>query len=549
MSAGSRFGLYHLWPARLLLSRAKHLSLAGHVRMGKRLARLLPYYEYDEREFLRADACPDEIAARRAAGLAALSKRSSEKAPITLEKTEELLEGVSDFVFTDAYRVPFQFRRQLGRWLRVGAFRDASSGVKLRDLDGNWSYDLTGSYGVNVFGLDFYKECIERASERVRELGPLLGPYHPIILDNVRRLKAISGLDEVSFHMSGTEAVMQAVALARYHTGRSHLVRFCGAYHGWWDGVQPGIGTPREVHDVYTLSEGSDATLRVLETRNDIACVLVNPLQALHPNAPAPGDSTLVHSGRRAHFDRAGYTAWLAKLREVCTRQGIVLILDEVFLGFRLARGGAQEYFGVEADLVTYGKTLGGGLPIGVVCGRRALMRRFHEDRPSDVLFARGTFNAHPYVLAAMNEFLKRLDDPDLCESYANLDARWNGRVAALNARLEARGLPVRFANLTSVWTTLFTAPSRYNWMFQFYLRAEGLTLSWVGSGRLIFSHAYGEEDFREVAQRIELAAERMAADGWWWSDGRESDSDIARSILKRALLSLASGRSARGER
>ena len=89
--------------------------------------------------------------------------------------------------------------------------------------------------------------------------------------------------------MSGTEAVMQAVALARYHTRRSHLVRFCGAYHGWWDGVQPGAGNPREVRDVYTLAEDSEATLRVLETRRDIACVLVNPLQALHPNAPAPG--------------------------------------------------------------------------------------------------------------------------------------------------------------------------------------------------------------------------------------------------------------------
>jgi len=528
---------------RLALSRAKHRSLAGHARIGKWLARLLPYYEYDAREFLRSDDCPEEVAALREAGLARLALQLSEKAPRTLELTEELREGLSDLAFTDAYRVPYPYRAELRRHLRVGALIEASDGVRLRDLDGNWSYDLAGSYGVNVLGLDFYKACIDRAALRVRELGPVLGPYHPVVLDNVRRLREISGLDEVSFHMSGTEAVMQAVALARYHTRRSHLVRFCGAYHGWWDGVQPGVGNPRRVRDVYTLSEGSEATLRVLDTRRDIACVLVNPLQALHPNAPAPGDATLMSSARRAHYDKAAYAAWLARLRDVCTRRGIVLILDEVFLGFRVARRGVQEYFGVAADLVTYGKTLGGGLPIGVVCGRRELMKRYREERPSDVLFARGTFNAHPYVMAAMNEFLRHLDLPEVRESYVGLDARWDGRAAELNARLERLGLPVRFANLTSVWTTLYTTPSRYNWMFQFYLRAEGLALSWVGSGRLIFSHAYGDEDFREVADRTLRAAEKMATDGWWWWDGAQSNGDIDRRVLKRVLVTLARGR------
>ena len=81
-----------------------------------------------------------------------------------------------------------------------------------------------------------------------------------------------------------------------------------------------------------------------------------------------------------------------------------------MFVGFRLAPGGAQEYFGVQADMVTYGKTLGGGLPVGVLCGKAALMKRFREDRPADICFARGTFNSHPYVMGAMNEFLRRLE-------------------------------------------------------------------------------------------------------------------------------------------
>src|ERR1700746_2318211 len=123
--------------------------------------------------------------------------------------------------------------------------------------------------------------------------------------------------------MSGTEAVMQAVRLARYHTRRSHIVRFSGAYHGWWSDVQPGIGNPQTVRETYTLAEMSERTLHVLRTRRDIACVLVNPLQALHPNGNAPGDSALVDSSRAANFDRAAYSQWLKSLREVCTERNI----------------------------------------------------------------------------------------------------------------------------------------------------------------------------------------------------------------------------------
>ena len=353
---------------------------------------------------------------------------------------------------------------------------------------------------MNVFGYDFYKECIARGGERVRDLGPVLGGYHPVLAYNVRRLLEISGMDEISFHMSGTEAVMQAVRLARYHTRRSHLVRFCGAYHGWWGDVQPGVGNPLAARETYTLKDMDEASLKVLRNRRDIACVLVNPLQALHPNANAPGDSALIDSGRSAHFDRAGFRAWLEKLRAVCTERGIVLIFDEVFVGFRLAAGGAQEYFGVRADMVTYGKTVAGGLPVGVLCGRAQFMRRFREDRPADICFARGTFNSHPYVMGAMREFLERVQAEPLRSLYRDLDVIWNERARDLNERLRAERLPVRVANLSTIWTICYTQPSRYNWMFQYYLREAGIALSWVGTGRLIFSLNYTAADFAEVA-------------------------------------------------
>ena len=355
--------------------------------------------------------------------------------------TAEVKDGISDLQFTDAYRVPFQFSRYVREHLQAGTFVQSSSGVTVTDLDGNSFYDLTGSYGVNVFGYDFYKECIARGAERVRDLGPVLGPYHPVIAYNVERLREISGLDEVSFHMSGTEAVMQAVRLARYHTRRSHLVRFCGAYHGWWGDVQPGVGNPVPARETYTLNDMSEDALRVLGTRRDIACVLINPLQALHPNANAPGDSALVDSSRGGHFDRAAYAEWLQRLRAVCTKRGIVLIFDEVFVGFRIAMGGAQEYFGVRADMVTYGKTLGGGLPVGVLCGRKDLMRRFRDDRPVDICFARGTFNSHPYVMGAMHEFLQRLETPEIRRLYDGLDELWNARDGATE-RAAARRRP-----------------------------------------------------------------------------------------------------------
>ena len=424
--------------ARLELSRAKHRSLSGHPRIAQVMASWVPFYEYGEARIFKADGAPDDVVAQRRVDFARLSDLYRRRYPETMRLTAEATGLISDLQFTEAYRVPFQFSSYVRRHLPVGAFMQSSSGVTTTDLDGNSYYDLTGSYGVNLFGYDFYKECIDHAIERVRALGPVLGAYHPVVADNAARLVRLSGMDEVSFHMSGTEAVMQAVRLARYHTRRSHLVRFCGAYHGWWGDVQPGVGNPVPTHETYTLKDMSEASLRVLRSRRDIACVLVNPVQIMHPNSTAPADSTLVGSNTTPmRPDRAAYADWLKRLRTVCTERDVVLIFDEVFVGFRLALGGAQEYFGVRADLVTYGKTLGGGLPIGAVCGRKHLMKRFREDRPADICFARGTFNSHPYVMGAMNEFLRRLEDPAIHALYRDLDEIWDRR-----GRGRARGSP-----------------------------------------------------------------------------------------------------------
>ena len=141
-----------------------------------------------------------------------------------------------------------------------------------------------------------------------------------------------------------------------------------------------------------------------------------------------------------------------------------------------------------------------------------------------------------PYVMAAMDQFLTQLDAPACADIYKDLDQVWNGRAAALNARLRDAGLPVQVANLSSIWTVLYTRPSRYNWMLQFYLRSHGLALSWIGTGRLIFSLNYTEDDFAAVADRFVAAAAEMEKDGWWSSDPATTNRSIKRSLLKEML-------------
>ena len=142
-------------------------------------------------------------------------------------------------------------------------------------------------------------------------------------------------------------------------------------------------------------------------------------------------------------------------------------------------------------------------------------MKRFRDDKPADICFARGTFNSHPYVMGAMNSFLRRLETAPVRALYDGLEDTWNRRAQSLNQQLQAAGVPVLVANFSTIWTIYYSQPACYNWLFQHYLRLEGLALSWVGTGRLIFSLNYSEQDFDAVAQRIVRAAQAMQRDGW----------------------------------
>ena len=487
-------------------------------RLSRLLSRFVGSVHYSAEEFLRADGVGFAWIPRRREALERLARTLEQRFARSAAWGDRLRDGFSDLRFTDANRVPFPFARLVRERFNLCSVVTASKGPRLLDLDGNWTLDVSGAYGVNVAGFDHYKEWMRRGLERVGEVGPVLGPLHPLVAENVEILKRVSGLDEVSFHMSGTEAVMAAVRMVRHSTRRRYIVCFSGAYHGWWDGVQPGLGSEREVGDCLTLKDLAPASLDAIRWRADeIAGVLVNPVQCFHPNGPPPSDAMLLTSDVRKTGDStARYAAWLARLREVCTQHGVPLIFDEVYTGFRLAPGGAQEFFGVRADVVAYGKTVAGGMPIGVVCGKSALMQRFDPTRPMRIAYVIGTFSAHPAVMGAMREFLDWLCDPETAESYRAANRRCTEWIRSLNAELADAALPIRLVNLGTVWTVLFKEPSRYNWLLQYYLRAEGLTLSWVGTGRCLCSMDFGDGEYRELGSKILEAARQLQADGWW---------------------------------
>jgi glutamate-1-semialdehyde 2,1-aminomutase len=504
--------------------------------LSRRLAGWIRIREYDEQTFLRADGASDEWVERRQRGLRSLVERCGATRPLTAAWGRAVRDSFSDLRFTDASRVPYPFAGVMRSQFDLCTAVTASAGPRLKDLDGNWHFDLGGSYGLNVAGYDRYKVWMQAGMDQVKELGAVLGPLHPVVADNIERLKRISGLDEVSFHMSGTEAVMAAARLARFNTRRRLVVCFAGAYHGWWDGVQPGLGSERTIDDCLTLKDMSQSSLKVIRRRAaEIAAVLVNPVQSFHPNSPPPNDAVLLTSGaRKASSSTLSYGEWLRSLAEVCRACDIPLILDEVYTGFRLSPGGAQDYFGVHADMVVYGKTLGGGLPVGVVCGTSALMRRFDPDRPMRMAYVVGTFSAHPVVMGAMNEFLKWVEEPGTSDEYERMNQRCEDWVRSTNVRLAEASLPVRLMNLATIWTVVFLRPSRYNWLLQYYLRAEGLSLSWVGTGRCLSAMDVSREDYVELQEKVVRAAAAMKTSGWWVTD--EDDPGVEKRMRKQLM-------------
>jgi len=481
----------------------------------KYASQVLPKYSLAEGEFFSCDGCSAAVAERRRAALIELSEKWKKKYPKCQEFSLELKKMISDLRFTGARCFP-AFNSVVQSYLDPSMALDRTEGVDVVDFDGNSFMDISGSYGVNVCGYERYKEFIEEGWSHARKQGLFLGSLDRTVLDNIAMVRKISGHDEVSFHMSGTEAVMCAVRVARFNTKKKFCVTFGGAYHGWWDGMQPVAGNERLPDDVLCLKDMSRLALAVLRARkSEIAAVLVNALQCFHLNQSPPSDPILSTNNRQLG-PTPGYKEWLQELRQTCTDAGIVLIFDEVYTGFRLHPRGAQGAYDVKADIVCYGKTLGGGLPIGVVCGPKHLMARGDAKKAARINYVIGTFAGHPLVMASMNAFLKWLDSPKTVESYGYMHENIDSFIQRANAAFEEEQYPIKLTSWFSVWSILYTKPGRFHWMFQFYLKDAGINMSWVGTGRLLFSLEWKREDYDRLLERMLIACAEMKNGGWW---------------------------------
>lgn len=396
---------------------------------------------------------------------------------------------------------------------------ERSEGAYLWDLDGNRYIDLLSGFGPTFFGHNppFVVAAVRAQLERGFELGP----SSPLAGEAARLVCELTGVDRATFVCTGSEAVQAALRIARTVTGRTRVVTFAVDYHGNFDEVllrgidgprgprtvpsAPGV-PQRAVDDMTVLEYGSDRALEYVRAHvHDLAAVLVEPVQSRHP-ALQPRE-------------------FLHELRRLTREAGAVLIMDEVVTGFRVHPGGAQHHFGVEADLVTYGKVLGGGLPIGVVAGRRPFIDvldggpwAFGDDSAPEqgVSFFAGTFVRHPLALAATVATLRYLRDagPSL---QADLNARAARFVAAMQDVARELRAPVTMEHFGSIMHLKATDPrDPLNTFLWHFLRDEGVHLLEGFPTYLTLAHS--DDDLAAVVAAFRRACQRMFAAGFWAS-------------------------------
>uniref|UniRef100_E6VPA4 Amino acid adenylation domain protein n=1 Tax=Rhodopseudomonas palustris (strain DX-1) TaxID=652103 RepID=E6VPA4_RHOPX len=352
-----------------------------------------------------------------------------------------------------------------------------SKGASIWDVDGNEYIDLVNGYGQTMFG--HVPPFVVAALQAQLEDGFAIGPQTELAGEVAARISAMTGNERVAFCNTGSEAVMAAIRIARAVTGRQKVVVFSGAYHGQFDevlikscraGSVPGAlpiasGIPVEnVGQMIVLPYGHPASLEIVSRMaDDLAAVIVEPIQSRHP-ALQPRD-------------------FVASLRELTANSGTALVFDEVVTGFRVDPGGMQKVFGIKADLATYGKVLGGGMPIGVVAGRADFMDaldggfwQYGDDSEPEVAptFFAGTFVRHPMVLAAARAVLEHIEQ-NQTEIYAPLAQRTRQLVDRINSHLDGHGLPTRAETCASWFFVDGSALGRFAGLLFAELRLQGI--------------------------------------------------------------------------
>ena len=389
-----------------------------------------------------------------------------------------------------------------------------AEGSKLWDLDNNEYVDITMGFGVNFFGHNpsFIREKIEAELQQ----GMCVGPMSNMAGQVAEAITRMTGTERISLYNSGTEAIMVALRLARAATGRSKVVIFAGSYHGTFDGIlalgsagankehstplAPGI-LQHMVDDIVVLNYGTQQALDYIEANgHDLAAVLVEPVQS-----------------RRPDFQPK---AFLQQIRELTRRSDTAFIFDEVITGFRIHSGGAQAIFDIKADLVTYGKVIGGGMPIGIVAGTTKYMDGVdggtwsfgdesypaHEHRRT---FVAGTFCHHPLAMAAALAVLNRMEEegPELQE---NLNVRTAQLASELNTFFEDGQLPMKVVHFGSLFRFVLKGDLE---LFYYHMLNKGI---YIWEGRNCFlSTAHTEEDIARIVQAVKDSVQELRDGGF----------------------------------
>jgi len=388
-----------------------------------------------------------------------------------------------------------------------------SRGCKLTDIDDNDYIDLTCGFGSNFFG--YSPPFLVEAIATQLQAGYEIGPQHPLAGEVATKISALTGMPRVVFCNTGSEAVLGALRLARTVTGRKTVAVFNGAYHGIVDEVIVRAGKngrsvpaaagipPSAVENLVLLDYGTPESLQWLRERaGELAAVLVEPVQSRHPDLQP--------------------RAFLHEVRKITAAVGTALIFDEVITGFRLHPGGAQAWFDVRADLATYGKVVGGGLPIGVIAGREHFMDALdggfwnygdNSIPEAGVTYFAGTFVRHPLALAAAHAVLTHLESSGKA-LYDELNGRTSRLVSELNDWFVKVGAPLRVECCGSLFKIAATREVVLGELLYTLLRLRGIH---IWDARPCFlTTAHGDEEVAQIVLCFQEAVRELQEAGFY---------------------------------
>ncbi|HEX5001326.1 MAG TPA: amino acid adenylation domain-containing protein [Bacteroidia bacterium] len=400
---------------------------------------------------------------------------------------------------------------------------DRSKGCRIWDIDGNEYIDVLNGFGSNFLG--YGSEIVMAACKAQLENGIELGPQHPLAGEVAKLICEFTGYDRAGFCNTGSEAVLGAMRIARTVTGRNLIVCFNGSYHGINDEVivrgtkklksfpaAAGI-MPEAVQNMLVLDYGTEESIDIIRNRADeIAAVMIEPIQS-----------------RRADFRP---TEFIKEVRKITSESGCLLIFDEVITGFRLEPGGAQTYYGVHADVSTYGKVIGGGMPIGVIAGKKEFMDaldggfwKFGDGSVPEVgvTYFAGTFVRHPLALAAAKAVLLHLKERGQ-ELYDKLNGFTTMLVNEVNQHAKSKGVPFHLVSFGSLFKMKWDEEHPYGELIFLLLRHKGIHI--YDGFPCFLTDAFTKQDILKVIAKFKESIDELQQAGFLTTAGQPATSN-----------------------